>query len=571
MPSRTSASTAAVPDAPPVNQPAPGAVSAAPRWLTAPHLMPFLIFLLVLGIQLYVGAFRSERGSYSDEASHLMNGLVLRDYLREGIGQSPLSFARDYYSHYPKIAPLMWPPLFHIVLACFLLPGWNVTVTALLVLCGFTAWTAWRLYAVVLHFSSVPVALGTVALFVATPAVIALTSSVMVDIVVAAFAMEAAYWLGRFAHSGRTHDGALFGLMTAFACLSKGNGLSAVVAALLLPLSGYFGLLKRPGLYVAATIVVVLAAPPLAIAYRLDAQLGDFGPLSWALIIERCVFFSKQTAAQIGIAPIALAFVGGAFAVASKLGRQSATAGVGTGLAAMVAGAFLFHMLSPHRTSDPRYITLAFAPILGLTALGVTAITRVIRSRQLRWSVQLGVFLVLWIIHAISYPLVRAQAPLGYRDLMGSLAEHDALAGRQILVVSNETGEGSAVVEAAVLHLTPKPTIVRGSKTMASDDWMGAHFSLRYADAGSVISDLEAMHIDYVLLDRSAEAQTMRYWKLVDDVTRQYVDRLELVWDQPADPTQRRLRRLSLYRLRFRAPGAPKPVPLSTINPMLAQ
>jgi hypothetical protein len=192
----------------------------APRWLTAPSVMLLLMLALVVGIQVSVGALRSERGLYSDEAAHLMNGLVIRDYVRDGLGQNPLTFARDYYQHYPKIAPLMWPPLFHVLLGGVLLPGWSPTIAALVLLGMFTTWIAWRLYFIVLTFASVPVAIGTVGLFLATPAVIRLTSSVMLDIAVAAFAMEAAYWLGRFSYSGRTRDAVWFGLMTAFACIT---------------------------------------------------------------------------------------------------------------------------------------------------------------------------------------------------------------------------------------------------------------------------------------------------------------------------------------------------------------
>ena len=46
-----------------------------------------------------------------------MNALVLRDYIREGLSQNPLRFAEDYYRHYPKIAPGMWPPLFSTAVA----------------------------------------------------------------------------------------------------------------------------------------------------------------------------------------------------------------------------------------------------------------------------------------------------------------------------------------------------------------------------------------------------------------------------------------------------------------------
>ena len=68
------------------------------------------LFLAVIAAQITAGAYHGERDNYSDEAAHFMNGLLVRDYLRDGLGQSPVKFAEEYYLSYPKIAPGMWPP-----------------------------------------------------------------------------------------------------------------------------------------------------------------------------------------------------------------------------------------------------------------------------------------------------------------------------------------------------------------------------------------------------------------------------------------------------------------------------
>jgi hypothetical protein len=534
-----------------------------PWWLTNPVALAPLMFLVVLGIQIAVGAFHSERGLFSDESSHLMNGLLLRDYLREGLGQNPLAFARDYYHHYPKIAPFMWPPLFHTILGLVLLPGWSPTIAALVLLALCTTWTAWRLYTVILSFSSVPVALGAVGLFLATPAVISLTSSVMIDIVIAMFALESAYWLGRFCHTKATRDGVLFGIVTALGCMSKGNGISAVVAPVLLVGAGHHRLLRKPGLYVAAAIVMVLAVPPLYVAYQLDASLGDFGPLTWMLVWKRWVFFSGQVWHQLGTGPILFAFVGMAATIARRSKISPATAGTAAGLSSVAAGAFAFHLLSPHTVSHARYITLALAPLLGLTALGVTTVTLVVRARPARWALQLLIFGVLVVAHLAAHPLLAAQAPLGYRTVMRTLDERRQLAGHRVLVVSNENGEGAAVVEAGVRHPVPAATIVRGSKVLASDDWMGRNLRLKYRRAGDLLADLEAMHVDYIVVDSSADALRLPYWPLVAEMVSTHPDRIDKILELAVDPVRGPIRPLALFRLKFRTPGAPKAIELS--------
>src|SRR5436305_1061175 len=46
-----------------------------------------LILVLTIVLQHLAGAYQSERGSNSDEAAHLMNALLLRDYVLDGLHQ----------------------------------------------------------------------------------------------------------------------------------------------------------------------------------------------------------------------------------------------------------------------------------------------------------------------------------------------------------------------------------------------------------------------------------------------------------------------------------------------------
>ena len=52
------------------------------------------------------GAFNAEFGEYPDESAHFVTALMVRDYLRTGLGQPPMSFAENYYLHYPLSAAM---------------------------------------------------------------------------------------------------------------------------------------------------------------------------------------------------------------------------------------------------------------------------------------------------------------------------------------------------------------------------------------------------------------------------------------------------------------------------------
>jgi hypothetical protein len=298
-------------------------------WAPGHGVIAALLFVAVIGLQVLVGAYRSERGLYSDEAAHMMNGLVLRDYVYSGFASDPLTFARDYYQHYPKIAPFMWPPLFHGLLGIWLLPGWPPEPATIALLGIFTTWTAWRLYTIVSMFASIPIALGAVGFFVVTPTVVSLSSSVMVDIVIAALAIESTYWLSRYFTTSARRDAVIFGLMAACGCLAKGNGVAIVLVPLvLLALTGHYRILSQSGLYLAAAIVVVLAVPLLSVSFYLDAAIGDFGPLSLALVWERTLLYAVHLSTQIGVAALALAAVGAGTSLPRTRGTRDRRVGI---------------------------------------------------------------------------------------------------------------------------------------------------------------------------------------------------------------------------------------------------
>ena len=253
---------------------------------------------LALVMQIWVGAYRTERGNFPDEAGHFMNGMLVRDYLTEGLGENPMQFARQYYLNYPKIAPGMWPPLYHGLLGIFLLPGWPPETAALLLIALATAWTGWRLFRILSLLTTRRLAFAIAAVFLCTPVIVNLSSAVMLDIVIAAFALEATYWLALFVGSGHWRHAALYGLFAAGGCLTKGNGLAIL---LMPPLVAIFArrldLFRRPGLYLAAAIVLLVAAPLVTMSFYFDATIGDFRMTTWADVITRTQILRVGTSA----------------------------------------------------------------------------------------------------------------------------------------------------------------------------------------------------------------------------------------------------------------------------------
>ncbi len=81
------------------------------------------LMALVIGLQIYSRAYQSDFGATPDEPSHVVSSLMVRDYFVSHNIFHPWEFAKSYYLHYPKVAILHWPPLFHFAEALWMLPA----------------------------------------------------------------------------------------------------------------------------------------------------------------------------------------------------------------------------------------------------------------------------------------------------------------------------------------------------------------------------------------------------------------------------------------------------------------
>lgn len=514
---------------------------------------------LALLIQNLAGAYGTELGNTSDEPAHFMNGLLLRDYLTHGLMQSPLAFAEQYYLSYPKIAPLMWPPFFHGALGLFLLPGWPPHQAALVFVALLAALTAYRLSRFISLFSSSLAATVVPALFLIVPTIADLTSMVMVDIALAALGLEAAWWLARFVVSGERRHAILFGAFGACCCLTKGNGVAiTLLPSMLMAATGRLALLRTGGLYIAALIVAVFGAPFLYISYRLCYAMGDFSGSGGSDLMSRLTLFTVFLWHQLTPIPFVLALVGAAGAVYRAWTWPQALRTVApAALVALAVAAVLFHTVLPLQYYAGRYVAMAVAPMLGLVPLGAAMIVRAAGLRGAQTAMVSAVLVVATLGLLLMRPEVTLRRPLGFAQSVERLAA-DGLAGRRVLVISDEQGEGALVTEVAMRGVTPRPTVIRGSKLLADGDWMDNNLTLLFGTVPETLQLFEDIHIDYVVFDRSPQAQEMPYWSHVRDVAAIAGARMVPVHATHAAPETGPTRAITVYRITNQTPGPPK-------------
>ena len=110
-------------------------------------------------------------------------------------------------------------------------------------------------------------------------------------------------------------------------------------------------------------------------------------------------------------------------------------------------------------------------------------------------------------------PALATGFPSATEQMADFLPARDELAGRRILVVSDQLGEGAFVSEVAIRQPNPPATIIRASKFLADTDWTGYQFRLLFPSSEAVVKELEELHVDHVIVDLSAEATARPYWQ----------------------------------------------------------
>jgi hypothetical protein len=390
-----------------------------------------------------------------------------------------------------------------------------------------TTWTAWRLMRMTQAATNDVFGYLAAGLFLTVSLVIDITSAVMLDVVVAALAIEATYWLSRFVDSERTGHALAFGLMAALCCLTKGNGISIVlIPGLTILLTGRYRLLKHKGLWWSAAIVVLLALPLVLVSFRLDSGMGGYSPVPLAQVVERTQYYSSELWVELGSLMVVFAIVGmvarGNWFWLRQGEEKSALIPAMTSL--VVAG-LLFHIFNPVEVYDKRYVALVVAPAIALFFVGVEAVSPWLSSRRLS-LVRATICAAAIANFAAVKPAIAFRGALGYREAAAFLENGHELAGRRILIVSNETGEGAFVAEVAARAIAPSPTVIRGSKLIASDDWNGQHFRMNFSTASDLAQELSALHVDFVLIDQSV---VMPYTRLLQDTLSSYPDRLQRI------------------------------------------
>jgi Dolichyl-phosphate-mannose-protein mannosyltransferase len=465
--------------------PKPGGVRAL--------VLAFGVYLaLTLGLAAARGAFSSDLCAFEDEPAHVVTGLMVRDWVRAGF-PAPLAYAHDYYLHYPKVALGQWPPAFYVVQGLWMLLFGASTFSLIGLMGTLTAGVATLVFAALRRSTGAWAAAIGGLLFLALPSVQAYGAMVMTEAQLALLCTAALLSFGRYLDGGRARDALLFGLLAGCAALTKGNALAlAGVPPLATLLTGRWDRWRRPALWGAAGLVILLAAPWYATTLGISqgSWVGGREP-SGEYARAALTFYGRGLRALGGVALLVGAGLGAWRGLRSEGGR-----GVSAALIAWPPSLLLLHGVVPS-SLDERHLILLAPALCILAVRGAVGLGRP-GPRNAGLAAGLLVALVL---------LERAELPRkewhGFTDIAVELQEEPIFNGRAILVVSDVAGEGALVAAAALADDVGRPSryVLRASKALARSDWVGRGYSLRFEDAEALAAWFEFVPVAVILQD----------------------------------------------------------------------
>lgn len=483
---------------------------------------------------------------------------MIHDYVKTGMGTSPLRFAESYYIHYPKVALGIWPPMFHFTAALWMLLFTRTHTSLLIFVAAQGALCAATLAVFARRFLAPFPAFAAGLFVVSLPAMQNAASLMMVDLFLTVMEMWSMLLLIELFRRRDMKTAIWYGVCTSLAMLTKGNAVALLMCgAFMLLLTREFSILRKAPVYVAVLIVVVLGLPWQFISVHLFHGTIPLAPLTpsrfWMLssgytpILVQKLSLPVFLAGVVGLASVLLPLLRG--------DRRSQVSLDGAGAASLVLAVFLFHSISPTPGPDDRYILPTLPLLVLFAALGIQWIASRIRIPPLAMPVRASI-LVLFCLgwFAKTTFAVTRRPQMGFNQVAAGLASPGP-AGEVVLVCSDSWGEGALIT---TLALSDRPglehIVLRGSKTLSENPWGLVAYRPYFHTPQELENELERTPVDEIVLDldhamweqdrellMNTLAENAQKWSLASEVRAEDGRRLRVYrWAGPDHSTLRK-------------------------------
>jgi Dolichyl-phosphate-mannose-protein mannosyltransferase len=472
-------------------------------------LFPASLLLAIAG-QWFTGVYQNDLSQLSDEGCHYINGLLIHDYLADGLPGNPLQYALQYYVHYPRVTIGHWPPFFYLVQAglYFIIgPG---TGAALLLQAILGAGTAASVGCVVGRFGGWVAGLLASVATLAAPEIFAGMQSVMLDVPIALLTCLAMLAWARFLLEETWPWSFAFALAAAAAIMTKGNGIFlALVPPLSLVLGGRLRLLRSWRFWLPAPVVAMTTLPWYLLTYKTSAS--GFIDTWGHFVLEAVPEYAQLLPEQIGVVGLLFAMLGGFRVLLDR--DWSWRRALGTSAVCVVVVGFAFTCVVP-AGMEGRYL----APLVpALVILAYFGIEWLLRSQAVSTrTVVLGVSFLAILAAEHRFPQTTTRAMNAASKRIFAEDGNNAF----ILVGSTGAGEGALTAEIATRDRNRQKYVVRGFAALGSGNFMGADYRPRFETSSDVAKWIEERGIGWVVLDASPSSLSWKHNALLLEIAQ---------------------------------------------------
>ncbi|WP_346331963.1 glycosyltransferase family 39 protein [Prosthecobacter sp. SYSU 5D2] len=406
-----------------------------------------------------------------------------------------MSFARQYYEDFPKVALGHYPPGYY-ALAALVLLAWDQPQVLLVLQALLVAGLSMLVFWVGRRMLRERAALAAALLCAGFPITLKLSQLIMADLLLACLCLLSVEIWARFLEKPRAGMALLFGFTAAAAILTKGSGLAlALIPAVSLVGAGRWALLKKPAFWLAGLPVVVMAGPWMLYSTGITREgMVSTSALSFAWGALKYYPFTLSSTFGLATAMIAL----GGLAVWLGFTQVKVQPDVRrTALLGLLLGTVLIMLLIPAGYSSRYFMPLV--PVVALLAVSFFEVT--LRRTRLAVPACFSLALLVW----MQAPGLLVKNVSGYRSavlkaLDGGLPELQS----HWLVCADARGEGAVIASAAfaLKERSPSPLrIHRGTKALAKSDWLGRDYQATFGTADEMRAWLDKAEITHVFID----------------------------------------------------------------------
>jgi len=440
------------------------------------------VFLVVLTIAVAVqwasGAFTSDFDGDPDEPAHVVSSLLVRDYITQDLPHNPLTFARAYQAHFPKIAIGHWPPLFHTTEALWTLAAGRSKAALIAWLAVLAAGVTTLIFVWTRRGQDAIVACFAAVAFFASPLVQVAISSVMPDILLALLAFAAASSLGAYWQCGEKRYAVWFAVFAFASAATNGRGIA--VALICVPT----GALLSPA-HKRRWLIALFAAGAFLLLPNLFPGAAPFSAIGFMLSLWQLL---ERTAIMLSW-PVAGLAVVGAVSVFRSLREHPRWAP----MLSLAPAAWMFQSLGGWPLQD-RYLLMSAPAVAVLAAAGCQACLHSFRSPRR----VVAVFLCAAVVVAFDARHYSKKPDLGYHIFA---SEALAQAHTTSLIAGDAFHEGSYIAEMDLLDPRRAHTILRATKMLSLSTWAGNFYRMRFASPSELGAWLDNTDVTLVIVE----------------------------------------------------------------------